>query len=248
MNQRDVLLLKKTSVLAVFSVVVSGFALLTPLLHAQKEDMQQRVAELKESMAKNKQALAQYTWVETDTVKLKGEVKKNSKFQVRTGPDGKPQKTPLDAAPQAEQQSGGRQGRLKQRVVENKKAEYKEYGDDMKALAAQYVPPNKDAIQNALSKGNISITPGGASPSEVKLVIKDYVKPGDSMTLLFDKAQKQLLSVSIATYMDDPKDAMNLTVQFSKLPDGTNYASTTTIEGVSKQLTVIMQNSDYSKL
>jgi hypothetical protein len=168
------------------------------------------VAELKQSMAKNKQALALYTWHETDIVKLKGEVKKTSNFQVRMGPDGKPQKTSLDAA-QADPQSSGRQGRLKQKVVKNKKTEYKEYGDDMKALAAQHVSPDKDAIQNAQAKGNISITPRG-SPSEVKLVIKDYVKPRDSITLSFDKAQKQLLSLGVATYMDDTKDAMNLTV------------------------------------
>jgi len=42
------------------------------------------------------------------------------------------------------------------------------------------------------------------------------------MTLIFDKAQKQLLSLQIASYMDDPKDAMTLTVEFSRLPDGTN--------------------------
>jgi len=35
------------------------------------------------------------------------------------------------------------------------------------------------------------------------------------MTLIFDKAQKELLQVQIASYMDDPKDAMNLTVQFT---------------------------------
>ena len=248
MNHRGVYVSKKATISAVFAIAVSGLALLIPLLHAQKEEMQARVAELKESMAKNKQALAQYTWHETDTIKLKGEVKKTSNFQVRMGPDGKPQKTSLDAPPQAQQQSGGRGGRLKEKVVENKKEEYKEYGDDMKALAAQYVPPDKDAIQAAQAKGNISITPSSGSPSEVKLVIKDYAKPGDSMTLLFDKAQKQLLSITIATYMKDPKDAMNLAVQFSKLPDGTNYTSSTNVEGVSKQLTVIMQNSDYQKI
>jgi hypothetical protein len=50
-----------------------------------------------------------------------------------------------------------------------------------------------------------------------------------------------MTSLAIATWMHDPKDAMNLIVQFSKLPAGTNCRSNTTIDGVAKQLTVIMQ-------
>jgi hypothetical protein len=66
------------------------------------------------------------------------------------------------------------------------------------------------------------------------------------VTLSFDKNQKQLQAIS--SYMDDPKDVMNLTVAFGRLPDGTNHVSTTTVEGVSKQLTVNTTNSDYKKL
>jgi hypothetical protein len=116
----------------------------------------------------------------------------------------------------------------------------------MKELAQHYVPPDKDAIQAAYAKGNISITPDASGP--VKLVIHNYYKPGDTVTLSIDKAQKQLQSISIATYMDDQKDAMNLTVAFGRLPDGTNHVSTVTIEGVSKQLTVNTTNSDYRKM
>jgi len=200
-------------------------------------------------MAKNKQVLATYTWHETDTVKLKGEVKKVSNFQVRLGPDGKPQKTSLDQPQQAAQQQqtgGGRGGRLKQRVVEKKKEELKDYGGDMKELAAQYLPPDKDKIQAAVAAGKVSLNPDGSDA--VKIVFKDYVKQGDSMTLTFNKAAKQITSIAIASWMDDPKDAMNLTVEFSKLPDGTSYTSSTTIDGVAKQLTVVMQNSNYTKL
>jgi len=228
-------------------VLLVGLATCTlavPLaVRAQKEELQQRIAELKESMAKNKQALAQYTWRETDTVKLKGEVKKVSNFQVRTGPDGKPQKTSLDPPQQTQPPSGGK---LKQRVVEKKKEEFKDYGEDMKNLAAQYLPPDKDKIQAAVTAGNVSLNPQGSDA--VKIIFKDYVKPGDSMTLTFNKTAKQITSIAIASWMDDPKDAMNLTVQFSKLPDGTNYTSSTTIDGVAKQLTVIMQNSNYQKM
>jgi hypothetical protein len=212
-------------------------------------DLQARIGELKESMAKNKAALGQYTWKETVKIILKGEEKKTENFQVHQGPDGKPVKTSLDPAAQgAQEANGGRGGRLKQHVVEKKKEEFKEYADQMKELAQHYVPPDKDAIQGALQKGNVSIVPGGDVPGEIKLVFHNYYKSGDSMTLRFDKNQKQLEAISIASYMDDPKDAMNLNVAFGRLPDGTNHISTMTIEGVSKQLTVNTTNSDYQKM
>jgi hypothetical protein len=218
-------------------------------LHGQDALLQQRVAELKESTAKNKQALAQYTWVEKVTVYLKGQQKKTESFQVRMGPDGKPQKTPLGPAPATQNDSGARGGgRLRQRIVAKKKEEYEDYAEQMKTLAQQYLPPDKDAIQAAYAKGNVSVTPSDAAPGEVKIVIVNYVKPGDSMNLLFDKEQKQIRSIKIASYMDNPSDAMNLAVQFDRLPDGTSHASTAKIEGVSKQLTINTQNSDYRKL
>jgi hypothetical protein len=223
--------------------VLSAGAIFHLPAKAQGPELQERVAELKESMAKNKQSLAQYTWAEQVNISLKGELKKQEHFQVRLGPDGKSQKTSLDPPP--EPPSGGR---LKKHIVEKKKEEYKEYAEQMKALAQQYVPPDKELIQQAYAQGNISIIPGGGVPNEIKLVFHNFVKPQDSMTLVFDKAQKQLLSLQIASYMDDPKDAMNLTVQFSRLPDGTNHVSSTVIDGVSKQLNVATQNSNYQHL
>ena len=217
-------------------------------LRAQSNpDLQARVAELKESSAKNKQALAQYTWQETVQIYLKGDLKKTEHFQVKQGSDGKPVKTSLDT-PTAAQQPSGRGGRLKEHVVEKKKEEYKDYADQMKELAQHYLPPDKDDIQAAYAKGNIELVPGGSVPDQVKLVIHNYYKQGDTVTMTFDKAKKQLQAISIASYMDDPKDAMNLTVTFDRLPDGTNHLASTTIDGVSKQLKVITTNSNYQHL
>jgi hypothetical protein len=218
--------------------------------HAQNPQLQQRVAEIKEATAKNRKALAQFTWVEQVTISLKGEQKKQESFQVRLGPDGKPQKTSLDPPPPADTSSNqsGRRGRVKEHVVAKKTEEYKDYADQMKALAQQYVPPSGTLLQQAAQKGNISLSPAGGAPSEVQLVIHNYLKPQDSMTLVFDKTKKALLRVQVASYMSDPKDAMNLTVQFSSLPDGTNYVSNMVIDGVSKQLNVAVQNSNYRHL
>jgi hypothetical protein len=224
--------------LPVLLVILAG-AVFIPAADAQNPQLQQHVADIQQSMAKNKQALVQYTWNEQVTISLKGEEKKQEHFQVRLGPDFKPEKTSLD--PPAEPPSGGR---LKKHVIAKKTEEYKEYADQMKALAQQYVPPDGALLQQAYAQGNISLGSTGA-PNELQLVIHNYLKPQDSMTLVFDKAQKELLRIQIASYMDDPKDAMNLTVQFSRLPDGTNHVSNLVIDGVSKQLNIAIQNANY---
>ncbi len=213
---------------------------ITRSANAQSPEVQQGVTEVRESSAKNKQALASYTWNELVTISLKGEEKKQEHFQVRLGPDLKPQKTSLD--PPANPPSGGR---LKQHVIAKKTEEYKDYAEQMKALAQQYVPPEGSLLQQAYAQGNVSLGPTGGDPNELQLVIHNYLKPQDSMTLVFDKTQKALLRIQIASYMDDPKDAMNLTVQFSRLPDGTNHVSNLLINGVSKQLNIAIQNSNY---
>jgi len=212
--------------------------------NAQNQELQERVAEMKEAAAKNKQAMAQYTWVEQINISLKGEQKRQEHFQVRLGPDGKPQKTSLD--PPAEPTESG--GRLKKHIVEKKKEEYKEYAEQMKALAQQYVPPDREMIQQAYAQGNITLGSVAGAPGELQLVIHNYLKPQDSMTLVIDKTQKELLRLQIASYMDDPKDAMNLTVQFSRMPEGPNHVSSMVIDGVSKQLNIATQNSNYQHL
>lgn len=230
--------------LAAIAVLVVGLPF-AATLRAQLGDMQARVAELKESSAKNKQALAQYTWTERVTISLNGQEKKQERFQVRMGPDGKPIKTPIDAPAQDQSARGGR---LRQRIVEKKKEEYKDYADSMKDLAQQYIPPEKDLIQDAYSKGNLSITPGAGGPGRIEFVIRNYIRNGDSVTIIFDKDQKQLVSISIHSWIDDPTDIMNLSVRFDKLPDGPSHASGATIEGVRKHMTVVTSNDNYRKL
>lgn len=229
-----------------FLGVFSLWAALTMSAAAQNPEMQQKVAEIKQAAAMNKQALAQYTWVEQVTIILKGEQKKQEHFQVRLGPDGKPLKSSLD--PQESSDSGGREGRLKKHIVEKKKEEYKEYADQIKSLIQQYIPPEKEMLEQAYQQGNISVGPEADSPGEYRLVISNYIKKGDNMTLVIDKAQKNLVSLSIGTYMDDPSDAVNVTAQFEGIPGGPHHVSSETVNGVSKQLTIAIQNSNYQRL
>jgi len=74
------------------------------------------------------------------------------------------------------------------------------------------------------------------------------VKPGDSVTFTIDPVSKQLQNVRVASYLDDPKDAVTISAGFAQLPDGTNHVANTLINGESKQLTVNNQNSNYQRM
>lgn len=219
-----------------------ALVLSAPPAMAQNAALQARLADIKQASAANKQALSRYTWQESQTTSIKGEVKKQQLFLVRVGPDGQQQKGEINATPAA-QPSGGR---LKRHIVAKKTAEFKDYGEQIADLARQYTQPDPGRLQQALQEGNISMQLGGGE-SQVTLVIKNYIKPNDSVTLVFNKEQKAIQSVRVSTYLDDPKDAVTIAAQFAKLPDGTNHVTGTQINGVSKQLTVVTQNSNYQK-
>jgi hypothetical protein len=225
-------------------VGVAIFIFVSQCVVAQDPNLQQKVAQIKESMAANKQALSQYTWQEQQTVSLKGEVKKQQLFQVQNGPGGKPQKTLVGPPPQQQEPSGGR---LKRHMVEKKKEEYKEYSQQIAELAQSYAQPEPGKLQQAFAQGNAMLGSAGA-PGEIKLVIHNYVKPNDTVTMTFNTATKAIQGLQIASYLDDPKDAVNITAQFARLPDGTNHVSNMIVNGVSKELTVNIQNSNYQKL
>jgi hypothetical protein len=209
---------------------------------ANAQEMQQKIQEIKMSSAANKAALAQYTWQQQQTISIKGEVKKVQQYQVRIGPDGKQQRTEINAQPPA-QPSGGR---LKRRIVEKKTEEYKDYAEQMAGIARQYAQPDPAVIQAAFGKGNVSIVPNG-STGATSLIIKNYLKPGDQVTLVFN-AQKALQSAQIATYMNDPSDSFTVAVQYAKLPAGSNQVSSIQVNGKTKQLAIVIQNSNFQRI
>ncbi|WP_433966767.1 hypothetical protein [Tunturiibacter gelidiferens] len=223
---------------AVIATIVSFCSV--PHIFAQKPEMQEKLTEIKHSSAANKQALARYSWMEEQTISLKGEVKKMQQFQVRIGPDGQQQKIELN--PQAAPQPSG--GRFKQRVVAKKTEEFQVYGQQIAALGKQYSQLDLQALDQAYQRGDISMESKGANVT-ISLIVKNYLKPGDSVTVVFDQQQKAIRALQVASYLAAPSDAVSIAVQFARLPDGTNHVSTNQINGVSKRLEVTIQNSSY---
>lgn len=201
-------------------------------------ELKQKLAALKQSTAANQQKLHKYQWTEVQQLTLKGETKPQQEFMCQYGPDGQVQKYPMGQPPPP---SGGK---LKQRMVAKKKAEMADYMGDVKSLLTAYVPPSPQKMQQAANSGNVSLS-RDAGAGIVNLTFKNYAQPGDQMVIAYDTGAKKIANISVNTYMGQEKDAVTLTVDFSSLPDGTNYVQKTVLTATAKQMVVTTLNTNY---
>ena len=222
---------------------------------AKQQMIQEKVAALKQSLAQNQAALKQYSWTESTEISLKGEVKKKEQKECHYGPDGKVVKTPIAGGEppkqEQEQAGGGRRGRrgggaVKEKVVEKKVGELKDYMQDVVALVHQYVPPDPAKIQAAVKAGKAA-PERSAEGGLTALTFSDYAKAGDKVSLGFDPAAKKIRSYNVASYLEKPEDAVTLAVSFDSLPDGTNYPKETVLDAKAKQIQVKISNSGHKK-
>ena len=198
---------------------------------------------VKESLQKSMAALRQYQWVETTAVSMKGEEKSRTQSNCYYGADGKVQKTPV-AAPAADE--GKKQRGVRGRAVENKKEEISDAVKEAVALVKEYVPPDPARIQAAKEAGRVTVTPPDPQ-GNVQIVIKDYLKAGDSLTLAANAATDQISGVTVATFTDKGKDPVGLKVTFGAFPDGTVYPAKTQLDVAAQNLAVAIENSGYKK-
>jgi hypothetical protein len=242
-----VLMISRNKGLVNFAIAVALLLGLPAFTFAQmgsgsSDELQQKLMAMKQAAAANKQRLMQYQWVETSQITLKGEQKPEKVYQCSYGPGGTVQKVPMGAQPQQQQQRG-----LRGRIVEKKTDEMKEYMQQVQSLLAMYVPPNAELMQQAFQKKNVSLDKNMGS-SGVQLIFKNYAKNGDQMTVGFNPATKKITTVNVNTYMDNPQDAVALSVQMASLPDGTNYAQQTVLNATAKQIQVTTTSTNYAKV
>jgi hypothetical protein len=202
------------------------------------------VAAIKQSLQQSAAALRQYQWVETTAVSIKGEEKSRTQNNCYYGADGKLQKTPVAAAPASDSK---KQRGLKGRAAENKKEDISESMQEAVGLVKQYVPPDPARIQAAKDAGKLSVTPPDPQ-GRVQVVIKDYLKAGDSLTIDVNAATNVISSLTVATFTDSAKDTVGMKVSWGSLADGTLYAATIQLDVAAQNLAVAIENTGYKKL
>jgi hypothetical protein len=213
-----------------------------PAAGAQDPQFQERINQIKEAMQLNKEAIGGYIWDSQQTISVKGKIKKQALYQVQLGPDGQPQKTELDPSTPP---SDGRSHGLMHHIVKEKTQEFDTYAEQLGELAQFYLTARPGRLQELYQTGGITFGPAPGNPQEVRLILKSYLKPGDSATLVFNTAQNAVESLKISSYLNDPKDAVNIAVQFQQTPNGVGHVVVLVIDGLGKHVTINTQNSNY---
>ena len=222
--------------------IVAGLALMGAAAGpAGAQDLQQRLAAVKQSIAANQQALRSYTWLEKTELSLKGEVKATKVDSCRYGPDGKVQKTPVVQPPPPEKKRG-----LKGKIVANKTEDMKEELQATAALIQQYVPPAPDQIQVVMNAGTASL--GQAGPNLVAFTFPGYVKQGDALTITFDKAMTALRQLDVKTWLEKPEEPATLRVVMQSMPNGISFPGSIVLSIPASKLEVRITKSNYQKL
>ena len=205
------------------------------------------VAALKQSLQESQANLRKYEWIETTIISLKGEEKSRKQQRCYYGADGKLQKLPIAAEPAVPPERspgrGRRGGRIKEKIVENKKSEMQEYMHRAAALVHSYVPPNPADVEAAKQRGTLAVRPGQAG--HVRLEFADFLKQADLLAIGIDGAASRLTDLNVASYLDEKDDAVTLAVQFGVLADGTSYPEQTTLDAKAKNIRVVIQNTGH---
>ena len=204
---------------------------------------QDRIAALKQSLGSSMAALRKYEWIETTVVSMKGEEKSRKQNRCYYGADGKVEKVPVESAPEAPaKEKRGVRGK----VVENKKEEIGDSVKEAMALVKSYVPPDPARIQAAKEAGKAVVNPPNAQ-GKAQVVIKDYLKAGDSLTVDLDAAKNTLAGLTVASFTDKEKDVVDLKVSMGALTDGTTYPANIVLDVKSQKMTIAITNSGYKK-
>jgi len=221
--------------------ILAGLALAAVVRPVGAQDLQQKLAAVKQSIAANQQALRSYTWLEKTELSLKGEVKATKVDSCRYGPDGKVQKTPVVQPPPPEKQRG-----LKGRVVAKKTDEMKDELEGTVALIQQYVPPGADQIQVVMNAGTASV--GQAGPERLAFTFPGYMKTGDALTVTFDKAITAVRQIDVRTWLEKPEEPATLRVVMQSMPSGISFPGSIVLSIPASKLEARITKSNYQKL
>jgi len=206
------------------------------------EGAQDHVAALRANLQKSIAELHTYQWVQTTVVSIKGDEKSRTADTCFYGPDGTIQKTPLGGEPE----SAGKKPRgIRGRIAERKKEDISDSMKSAIALVKEYVPPDPAKIQAAKDAGKLSVAPAGTS-GVLNIVIKDYLKQGDSMTLVVDSSKDLLTEVKVASYTDKASDTVNMAIQFGVFTNMTVYPEKITLDVAKESVGVVITNSNYA--
>ena len=212
---------------------------------AQQPDPAQMALQYSEAAKQNAALLARYSWKMRTEVnfRVKDETKQVVKlYEVRVDLDGKPQKTELTASQAPSEMAKRRRGiraRIKQAKKQERIAELKQWAAALSELLEDYTTPSAGTMLDFYAKATYTPLRSGL----VEVEGRDFLQPGDRVTLVIDRATKAPHSFAFKTFIG--QEAVQGNVEFGQTPDGPLHAARTTVNVPAKSVTAKVETYDY---
>lgn len=211
---------------------------------AQDISLEQKVTAITERQAGNKAALADYTWQQQEIIKVKDKLEDKRLFQVEFGADGRTEKTPLDL-PEENSSSQKSERGMREWLAQKKQHALQQYADKVKELAASYAEAGPDLLRSAYDRRDVSFQP--AQTGGARLLVHNYVKPGDTATWTFDEKSHALQELEVLSYLSEIKEPVEIQIRFSRLQDGPDHIDEINATDARRKLLVVVRRLDYHR-
>ena len=180
--------------------------------------------------------MKQYSWNCRMEVIENGTVQDTRIDLVNYGPGGNIQYSLLN-----DQGSPLPHGFLRKRVAEDERKRTEKYMTDIRALLNQYSLPASASVGTFLATATIQ--PPNAN-NQLQVTGGSVVMPGDTLSLWVTAPAGQIQQMKAMTFYEG--DEVNVTASFKTLANGLTYMAYATVTIPAMNLTVQVQNFDYT--
>jgi hypothetical protein len=208
-------------------------------LYAQDDLSTDANAAVKISDARKANAalMRQYTWTSRTEIVDQGQVKDIRIEMVNYASDGQLQRSLLN-----DQGAPLPRGFLRRAIAEHEKKKVEEYLKGLQGLLEQYTLPTTGKVLDFIVSARLT---GPDASGSYSMTGNNVVLPGDSLTIWVDLLTRHTRRIQVnTTFQGEP---VQLTATFATLPSGLNYVTYAEAIVPPKQLSVQVQNFNYSR-
>ncbi len=196
-----------------------------------------RAVQITEARQANAALMHHYTWTSRTEIIDQGQVKDTRIELVNYTPDGMLQRSLLN-----DQSAPLPLGFLRKAIAESERQKMEQYLTGLRGLLDQYTLPTTGKILDFM----MSAKPMGPDAAGLfSITGSNVVLPGDSLTIWVNGWTRHVARIQVNSgFQGDP---VQLTATFNTLPSGLNYMAYAEATVPNKQLSVQVQNFNYTR-
>ncbi len=196
-----------------------------------------KAVQITEARQANAALMHQYTWNCRTEIIDKGQVKDTRIELVNYTPFGQLQRSLIN-----DQSAPLPFGFLRRAIAEHERKTMEEYLTGLRGLIEQYTLPTTGKILDFMTSAK---TVGPNAQGLLQMTGNNVVQPGDSLTIWVNAYTRHVARIQVnTTFQGGP---VQLDATFSTLPSGLNYMAYGEATVPAKQLSVQVQNFNYTR-